>query len=345
MSTRKNPTGPQRTSDGQLIGAKGGKPKTPKSPKTSETSAPPTDDAEALTSSFSAPSGNPVAAPTAALPAPRGAATQSPSFQHQLVAVAIRAARAGGAVLIAGLNRPLQIENKSEKASIVTQVDLDSQAAVFAAISEAFPTHAILGEEGNGGGSDSTYTWLVDPLDGTSNYAHGIPFSCVSVAVRDAEGVVAGAVFEPFRGELFHAVRGGGAWLGDQRLSVTDTPAIARALICTGLQSDDPEDIAGHGRRVVALHTHSRGARMLGSPALCLAYVAAGRIDAFFERNATYAWDVGAGSLLIGEAGGFCEDLDGGPLNFGPGIANVIGTNGKLHQELADLIAATDGTR
>jgi myo-inositol-1(or 4)-monophosphatase len=321
MSVRKNPSGsPARTSSGEIVGKHTG------TSTKSSASLPPPD----LETAATMPS---------ALPKPRG------TTGDRLLSVAIEAARAGGAVLVAGLNRPLQIENKSEKASIVTQVDLDSQAAVFSVIGRAFPEHMILGEEGDGGGTDASYTWLVDPLDGTSNYAHGIPFSCVSVAVRDELGVVAGAVFEPFRGELFTAVRGGGAWLDGQRLSVTDTPAIARALICTGLQSDDPGHIAAHGRRVVALHTYSRGARMLGSPALCLAYVAAGRIDAFFERNATYAWDVGAGSLLITEAGGACEDLDGGPLNFGHGIANVIGTNGKLHKELADLIATTDGTR
>ena len=103
---------------------------------------------------------------------------------------------------------------------------------------------------------------------------------------------------------------------------------LARALVCTGLQSDDPEQIAAHGRRIDALYSTARGTRCLGSPALCLAYVAAGRIDAFLERDATYAWDVAAGALMIAEAGGRCEDLDGGPLNFGHGVANVLGTNG-----------------
>lgn len=262
----------------------------------------------------------------------------------ELLAVAVRAAEAAGAVLRAGLTRPLDIEHKSERASIVTQVDLDSQAAVFEVIEAAFPTHAILGEEGDGGAATSDHTWLVDPLDGTSNYAHGIPFSCASIAVRDPHGVVAAAIIEPFRGELFTATRGGGAWLGDQRLAVSTTASLSRALVCTGLQTDDPEAIAAHGRRIVALHTYSRGARLLGSPALCLAYLAAGRIDAFYERAGTYAWDVGAGSLLITEAGGAIEHLDGGPLNLGPGFADVIATNGHIHGELATLLRRIDGT-
>ena len=112
--------------------------------------------------------------------------------------------------------------------------------------------------------------------------------------------------------------------------------------MCTGLQSDDPGQLEAYGRRIVALYSPARGTRALGSPALCLAYVAAGRIDAFLERDATYAWDVAAGGLLITEAGGRCEDLDGGPLNLGTGVANVLGSNGHIHDELADLIAATD---
>jgi myo-inositol-1(or 4)-monophosphatase len=261
--------------------------------------------------------------------------------------VAVGAARAGGTVLVEGLQRPKQIELKSERSSIVTWADVTSQAAIFDVIGDAFPSHAILGEEGIGGTADSDHTWIVDPLDGTSNYAHGVPFACVSVALRDPEGVVVGAIFEPFRGELFTAARSRGAWLGDgplagERLEVSAAESLARAMVCTGLQSDDPVQIEAYGRRIVALYKTARGTRALGSPALCLAYVAAGRIDAFLERDATYAWDVGAGALLITEAGGRCEDLDGGPLNLGVGVANVLGTNGLIHDELAHLVAITD---
>ena len=271
------------------------------------------------------------------------------------LAVAVAAARAGGAVLIEGLQRPKQIELKSERASIVTWADVTSQAAIFDVIGDAFPAHAILGEEGVGGAAGSDHTWIVDPLDGTSNYAHGLPFACVSVALSDPHGVVVGAIFEPFRGELYTAARGRGAWLADdahgsesggelrgERLEVSSADSLARALVCTGLQSDDPAQIEAYGRRIVALYSSARGTRALGSPALCLAYVAAGRIDAFLERDATYAWDVAAGSLLITEAGGRCEDLDGGPLNLGIGVANVLGSNGLIHDDLAQLIAVTD---
>ncbi len=260
----------------------------------------------------------------------------------ELLDVCIAAARAAGEVLIAGLSRDKQVQLKSERSSIVTWADVTAQAEIFRVIGEHFPQHSILGEEGDGGGPDTTYTWIVDPLDGTSNYASGLPFACTSVGVKDPEGVVAGAILEPFRDELFTATRGGGAWLAGERLSVTTNDSLDRAIVATGLQSDDPAQIAAHVRRVEALHLHARGARAFGSPALTLAYVAAGRLDAFYERDATYAWDVAAASLMITEAGGRCEDLDGGPLNFGHGFANVLGTNGAIHTDLFDLIQRTD---
>ena len=244
-------------------------------------------------------------------------------------------------MLIEGLTRPTEIEMKSERTSLVTWADVTAQQEIVKIVTEAFPDHAILGEEGLAGAPDGPCTWLVDPLDGTSNYAHGIPFACTSVAVRDDQGLAAGAIFEPFRRELFTATRGGGAWLDGERLTVSDTPTLDRALVCTGIQSDDRAAIEDYGRRIVALNIHCRGVRGLGSPALCLAYIAAGRIDAFLERDATYAWDVGAGGLMITEAGGRIEDLDGGPLNLGTGVSNVLATNGHIHSALAELVSVT----
>lgn len=262
----------------------------------------------------------------------------------ELLDAAVAAAQAGGAVLVEGLARPREVALKSERASIVTWADVTAQQRIVEVLSGRFPDHAILGEEGDAGAAlgESAVTWLVDPLDGTSNYAHGVPFACTSVAARVGSDLVAGAIFDPFRGELFSAVRDGGAWRGAERLAVSDTAELGGALVCTGLQSDDEDAIAAFGRRIVALSRHCRGVRCLGSPALCLAYVAAGRIDAFLERDATYAWDVGAGALLITEAGGRIEDLDGGPLNLGPGLANVLAGNGRFHTELADVVRTAE---
>jgi fructose-1,6-bisphosphatase/inositol monophosphatase family enzyme len=260
----------------------------------------------------------------------------------ELLDGAIAAAQAGGAVLVEGLRRPRQVQLKSERTSIVTWADLTAQQAIVRVIGERFPDHAILSEEGVGEVGEAAATWLVDPLDGTSNYAHGIPFACTSVAVRDADGLAAGAIFDPFRDELFAAVRGGGAWLDGEPLAVSATDALGRSLVCTGIQSDDADAVALFGRRIVALCGDCRAVRCVGSPALCLAYVAAGRVDAFVERDATFAWDVGAGALLIAEAGGRSEDLDGGPVNLGVGLANVLASNGHIHAELADLVRAAE---
>jgi myo-inositol-1(or 4)-monophosphatase len=266
---------------------------------------------------------------------------------------AVAAARAGGEVLVEGLERPKQVELKSERASIVTWADVTAQAAILGVIRQRFPGHAVLAEEGRSDPGDTddpgdptdTVTWLVDPLDGTSNYAHGVPFACTSVGVRDAHGLAAGAIFDPFRGELFTAARGAGAWLGDERLAVSSVDSPASALVCTGIQSDDPDAIAAFGRRIVALSQECRGVRCVGSPALCLAYVAAGRLDAFLERDATFAWDVGAGALMITEAGGRIEDLDGGPVNLGSGLANVLASNGGIHAALAGIVRAAEVMR
>jgi myo-inositol-1(or 4)-monophosphatase len=263
---------------------------------------------------------------------------------------AVAAVRAGGAVLVDGLRRPKQVELKSQRASIVTWADVTAQAEILGVIRDRFPGHAVLAEEDHAdadsaagaGAADAPVTWLVDPLDGTSNYAHGVPFACTSVGVRDADGLAAGAIFDPFRGELFTAARGGGAWLGDERLAVSAVDSPGAALVCTGIQSDEPDAIATFGRRIVALSRACRGVRCVGSPALCLAYVAAGRIDAFLERDATFAWDVGAGALLIAEAGGRIEDLDGGPVNLGPGLANVLASNGGIHEALAGIVRAAE---
>jgi myo-inositol-1(or 4)-monophosphatase len=262
----------------------------------------------------------------------------------EILAVCVEAAQAAGAILIEGLERTdMEVVQKSERTSIVTWADVTAQAEIFRIVHSHYPGAAILGEEGDAVGDDAI-TFIVDPLDGTSNYAHGIPFACTSIAARDADGVIAGAVFEPFRRELFTASRGGGAFLNGKRLAVSSTSSVAKALVCTGLQSDEPEHIAGHLKRLNAMYTHGRGARQLGSPALCMAYIAAGRIDAFFERDATYAWDVAAGSLLIAEAGGTATELaDGaGGLNlFDRNYANVLASNGQIHTELYELLAAT----
>jgi myo-inositol-1(or 4)-monophosphatase len=254
----------------------------------------------------------------------------------ELLEVALAAADAGGAKLMEGLERKDKgVTLKSERSSIVTWADEASQEAVFEVITREYPGHRIMGEEGDGGTVDGPYTWIVDPLDGTTNYSMGIPFWAISVAVRASDGpVLAGVIANPSTGEHFAGCRGGGV-----EFAPTDTAELSRATIGTGLQNDDPAIINEYVRRYERLILNCRGVRGLGSPAMTLAYVAAGRLDAFVEKDATYAWDIAAGLLLLEEAGGTLTDFDGGPPNLGRGIANVIASNGHIHDALVDVCA------
>ena len=251
-----------------------------------------------------------------------------------LLEVALAAARAGGAKLLEGLQRPPEIVMKSSRANIVTWADEAAQAAIVEVVLRAYPTHAVMGEEGLAGQADGPYTWIVDPLDGTSNYARGLSPWGVSIAVRETGGpLLAGVIFDPLRDELFAVERGGGT-----ELRVSDTDDLRRALVATGLQNDDPVVIHEYVQRVEQMHLHCRGARSIGSPAFALAYVAAGRLDAFVEKDATYAWDVAAAALLIEEAGGTITGFDGGPVNIGTGLADVVASTPRIHADLLDVV-------
>jgi len=251
-----------------------------------------------------------------------------------LLEVALDAARAGGSKLLEGLSRPPEIVMKSSRANIVTWADEASQAAIFEVLLRAYPGHAVMGEEGTAGHADGPYTWIVDPLDGTSNYARGLSPWGVSIAVRESGGpILAGVIFDPLRDELFAVERGGGT-----ELRVSDTDALGRALIATGLQNDDPDVIHEFSRRIEQMHLHCRGSRSIGSPAFAMAYVAAGKLDAFVEKDATYAWDVAAATLLIEEAGGIVTGFDGGPVNIGVGVSNVVASTPRIHADLLDVV-------
>jgi myo-inositol-1(or 4)-monophosphatase len=251
-----------------------------------------------------------------------------------LLETALDAARAGGAKLLEGLDRPPEIIMKSSRANIVTWADQAAQDAVVARILEEFPDHMILGEEGSAGNPKGPYTWIVDPLDGTSNYARGLSPWGVSIAVRESNGpLLAGVIFDPLRNELFTVERGGGT-----TMTVSDTTDVAKALVASGLQNDDPAIIHEYAQRVEQIHLHARAMRSIGSPALAMAYVAVGKIDAFVEKDATYAWDIAAATLMIEEAGGIVTDFDGGPPNLGEGLANVVASNKMIHGDLLDIV-------
>ncbi len=251
-----------------------------------------------------------------------------------LMTDALDAARVGGARLIEGLTRRDELTLKSARSSIVTWADEAAQASIVELILARHPNHAILGEEGSAGNPDGPYIWIVDPLDGTSNYARGLSPWGVSIAVRETNGpLLAAVIFDPLRDELFAVERGSGS-----QFHMSDTASLDRALVATGLQNDDPIVIAEHARRVEQLHLHTRGIRCIGSPAFAMAYVAAGKMDAFVEKDATYAWDIAAATLMIEEAGGVVTDFDGRPPNLGTGLSNVVASSTQLHPDLLDVV-------
>lgn len=250
--------------------------------------------------------------------------------------VAEAAARAGGDVLMARRHLELDIDYKDARANLVTTADHESQRAVAETILSAFPDHAVDGEEGTAGNPDAADVWYVDPLDGTTNYAHGLPFFCVSVGLRSRGRTVAGAVYDPLRDEMFVAALGGGASLNGVPIGVSDVARLDRALVAAQAQSVDPGEIRAYARLVERLMSVCGGVRSLGSPALTLCAVAAGRLEAYCEY-AMDAWDILAGQLILAEAGGTLT-LFGGRPHDSVDRADVVATNGYIHADLIDAL-------
>jgi myo-inositol-1(or 4)-monophosphatase len=254
------------------------------------------------------------------------------------VEVAIEAAKIAGAVIQSSNGAELNVQEKdSSRTSIVTAADLRSQQEVMRVIRRACPHDLIVGEEGSDGKRTSPSRWYVDPLDGTTNFAHRLPFYCVSIAYCDADGVAIGVVYDPVRGDMFTAVRDGGATLNGRPIAVSANHQLRSSLLATQVQSDDAEVLDRYTSRLRTFLGVARAVRSLGAPALALAYVACGRLDAFFENDMS-PWDTLAGTLLIEEAGGLVTTFGGAarPTND---KADILATNGHLH---GDMLARFD---
>jgi myo-inositol-1(or 4)-monophosphatase len=255
--------------------------------------------------------------------------------------VAIAAAQAGAAELTAVAGGDLGVEYKDARANLVTVADLRSQQAITEVILSAFPRgHAIDGEEGAAGDPDAGHVWYVDPLDGTTNYAHGLPFFCVSVALRTAGQTTAGVVYDPVHDELFAAAHGDGATLNGRTLSVSAVTRLDRALVVAQAQSVEAAEIRAYADLVERLMNAAGGVRSLGSPALTLCAIAAGRLEAYCE-HAMDAWDIAAGQLILEEAGGTLTTFDGSPHRSAD-RADVVASNGLVHTELLTALKGDD---
>jgi myo-inositol-1(or 4)-monophosphatase len=250
--------------------------------------------------------------------------------------VAAAAARAGGAALLARRSGQLDIEYKDARANLVTVADRESQRAIADVILTAFPGHAIDGEEGAAGNLGAADVWFVDPLDGTTNFTHGLPFWCVSVAYRSSDVTVAGAVYDPLHDETFVAARGGGATLNGAPVGVSDVARLDRSLVVAQAQTVDPDEIRAYALLTERLMSVAGGVRSLGSPALTLCAIAAGRLEAYCEYTMD-AWDILAGQLILAEAGGRLTLFDGRDHDTTDRV-DVVASNGYIHADLIDAL-------
>jgi myo-inositol-1(or 4)-monophosphatase len=241
-------------------------------------------------------------------------------------------AQDAGALLRERLNEARDVREKRPH-DLVTDADRASEALIVGRIREAFPRAAILGEETGTHAGSGDERFIVDPLDGTTNYAHRYPLFCVSIAYERAGVVEAGAIFAPVLNELFAARRGGGATRNGMPVRASRTARIADALVCTGF---NPADYARNGPYFAHLSNRAQALRRDGSAALDLAFVAAGVYDAFWEWDLG-AWDIAAGSLMIEEAGGRVSTPEGAGLDLAAG--SIAATNGLIHDELVALLA------
>ncbi|MEM7081234.1 MAG: inositol monophosphatase family protein [Pseudomonadota bacterium] len=256
-----------------------------------------------------------------------------------LVNVAVQAARAGGDAIIRSMNRlhNLTVQSKGRN-DYVTEVDKFVEARIIEVIKKSYPHHNFLGEEsGTTTGQDGEVEWIIDPIDGTTNFIHGFPAFAVSIAARHHGKMEAGVIYDPLRQELFTASRGNGATLDDRKIRVTAPQGLEGTLIGTGFPyRGDPVELDNYLGMLRDVSLKVAGIRRAGSAALDMAYVAAGRFDGFWERGLKI-WDIAAGELIVREAGGLVSDLDGQETHLTTG--NVAAGSARVLRDLLKTLA------
>jgi myo-inositol-1(or 4)-monophosphatase len=255
---------------------------------------------------------------------------------------ATEAARAAGRLLLQNQDLGAVVEKSAYH--FVTEADLRSERAILDLIQARFPDHQIVSEESfQTGDLDGEAVWIIDPLDGTNNFSHSIPLFCVSIAFAARGQVQAAAIYDPSRDELFSAICRQGAFLNGRPIRVSANHELRQAIVCTGFYYDRDLVMRGTLKAIEQLFVHGvRGIRRLGSAALDLCWVAAGRLDAFFEYRLA-PWDYAAGWLIVREAGGTCSDRDGNPMHLR--AENVVAANPPLHGRLLETVRWSDMER
>ncbi|MBH5318956.1 inositol monophosphatase [Paenibacillus sp. GSMTC-2017] len=265
-------------------------------------------------------------------------------------AVAINCAAKAGEWITSKLGNHSSLQTKHSSHDLVTEVDKGAERLIRNLIGTHFPHHSFLGEEGVEPGpeasvqaleevSDAEYLWIVDPIDGTTNFVHGFPFFCVSIALAYKGEVIVGVIYDPIKDELFVAEKGKGAYVHGKRMRVSSDKTLKDSLIATGLPADQQYALPLNLRGIQQVAPEVRNLRIVGSAALHMAYVAAGRLSGFWEIGLN-SWDLAAGALLISESGGTVTDTKGAPYTLS--VRNVTATNGHIHDELLQKLAKVE---
>ena len=248
---------------------------------------------------------------------------------------AIRVARDAGRLLRDRVGTRIDVAHKGA-INIVTDVDIASERLIREAIATQYPRHQVLAEEGGLDESRSEYRWVIDPLDGTTNYAHGYPVFCVSIALEYQGETILGVVYDPMRDELFTAERGGGAALNNRPIRVSSTASMMESLLSTGFPYDIRTSTLPNLDHWANFAMNAQALRRDGAAALDLSYVACGRYDGFWELNLS-PWDMAAGALIVTEAGGRVSDFGGG--DFSSYKPEIVASNGLIHDRMVEIIA------
>jgi myo-inositol-1(or 4)-monophosphatase len=252
--------------------------------------------------------------------------------------IGIEAIYSGARVIRNYFGRISQINQKGEF-DLVTEADTESEKQIMETIRKAFPDHAILAEESGANQGVAEYQWLIDPLDGTTNYVHRLPFITIAIALVVRSKIVLGLVLNPMDGELFSAIAGQGATLNGKPIRVSSTESVCNSLLVTGFPYDFSEIADPAMKRFSICQQASQGVRRLGSAALDICYLACGRFDAFWEQNLK-PWDKAAGVIIAAEAGAVITNFSNQPFSINQ--KEILVTNGRIHQEMLDLLSLND---
>jgi len=255
---------------------------------------------------------------------------------NDILDTAMRAAREAGKILLHHLGDLREIEVKNNQPfNLVTEADKNSERCIVERILADFPDHAILGEESGAHAGEAPYRWIIDPLDGTTNFTHAFPIFSISIAVTHESQLIVGVIYDPVRDEMFHASRGGGAFLNGAPIRVSEASSIEKAMLVTGFPYNIRENPNYCYERFIAFLKEAQAIRRLGSAALDCAYVAAGRLDGFWEVS-LQPWDKAAGELLIEEAGGRVSGFQGQKHDMFE--LPFLASNGRIHDEMLRVL-------